>query len=464
MAMGLLLLIIIGVSVYGVFKPLPAGISIESNVYTDGHVQFYYDLSYEKDGIVIHEQTIFQQVLEIIGQAEKFIVIDMFLFNDEYNRKTRFPELAASLSSALIEEKRNKPELQIYCITDEINTFYGAYSSKFLEEMKSNGIEVVVTDLNRLRDSNPIYSGVYNAFFRWFGTAGYGWLPNAFSPDSPKVTVRSYLKLLNFKANHRKIVITEKKALITSANPHDASAYHSNIALVADGGIIKDLLAAENAVAALSGKELDLSYEGITAPPSNMQVRLLTEGKIRKNLMEVIGQTQAGDSIQMGMFYLSDRGIIRELIAAAKRDVEIKIVLDANKDAFGLEKSGIPNRPVADELTKKTGGALQIRWYKTHGEQYHTKMIMVTSRNKCTIVGGSANFTRKNLGDYNLEADLCIVAPHDSELVSGINKYFDKIWNNQGGNFTLDLNVYRGDSWTGKINYLFQELTGMTTM
>ncbi len=37
--------------------------------------------------------------------------------------------------------------------------------------------------------------------------------------------------MLNFKANHRKILITENEALITSANVHDASAYHSNIAL-----------------------------------------------------------------------------------------------------------------------------------------------------------------------------------------------------------------------------------------
>ncbi len=46
--------------------------------------------------------------------------------------------------------------------------------------------------------------------------------------------------MLNFKANHRKILITENEALITSANVHDASAYHSNIAFVVSGEIIAD--------------------------------------------------------------------------------------------------------------------------------------------------------------------------------------------------------------------------------
>ena len=80
-----------------------------------------------------------------------------------------------------------------------------------------------------MRDSNPIYSGIWRSIIKWFGTSGKGWIPNPFRPDSPKVTLRAYLKLLNFKANHRKVIASEKSAILSSMNPHDASGNHSNI-------------------------------------------------------------------------------------------------------------------------------------------------------------------------------------------------------------------------------------------
>ncbi len=51
------------------------------------------------------------------------------------------------------------------------------------------------------------------------------------------------------------------------------------------------------------------------------------------------------------MFYLSERQIIKALIAAQQRGVQVRVLLDPNKDAFGREKNGIPNRQVAAELT-----------------------------------------------------------------------------------------------------------------
>ncbi len=41
----------------------------------------------------------------------------------------------------------------------------------------------------------------------------------------------------------------------------------------------------------------------------------------------------------MGMFYLADRQVIKGLLKAAWRGVDIRLILDANKDAFGLEKN-----------------------------------------------------------------------------------------------------------------------------
>ena len=153
-------------------------------------------------------------------------------------------------------------------ITDEINNFYGVYESENIKRLKENGIDLVLTDLEKIRDSNPVYAGFWRTSLKWFGTAGKGWLANPFSPDSPKVTARGYLKLLNFKANHRKVILSEKNAIVTSMNPHDASGHHSNIAFKLEGSILEDILESELQVAQFSGYEDKDAFKDIKIRPS----------------------------------------------------------------------------------------------------------------------------------------------------------------------------------------------------
>src|SRR5690606_41277366 len=80
----------------------------------------------------------------------------------------------------------------------------------------------------RSSDLTPLYSGFYRVIFQWFDAGGRGWVPNGMSSDAPDLTVSSYLKMMNIKANHRKAVITEKEALISSANPHNRSEEHTS--------------------------------------------------------------------------------------------------------------------------------------------------------------------------------------------------------------------------------------------
>ena len=168
----IILMIVILVTLYGAFKPLPQGLGWEGELFDEANVQFIYDLTYEQEGQIVHQQNIFQKALQIINEAEDFIVLDMFLFNDTYDRKYEFPQLTSTLTNTLVQKKRENPDIQIALLTDEINTFYGCYFPKHLEELKENGIEVIITDLNALRDSNPLYSGFWNTFIRWSGTKG----------------------------------------------------------------------------------------------------------------------------------------------------------------------------------------------------------------------------------------------------------------------------------------------------
>ncbi len=468
MALGIIVVMfttVFIVSVYGYVKPLPKGLSYEGDVHLVDEVEFLYDLTYEQEGAQHKEQQIFEYLYEMIDEAEEFIVLDMFLFNDEYDRDMSFPTLSQTLTNHLVEKKQSEPKVNILFITDPINTFYGAYSSKMVNQLEEQGIEVISTDMTQTRDSNPIYSGAWRTYVQWFGTAGNGWLPNAFSPDSPNVTLRSYLKLLNFKANHRKVMITENEGLVTSANPHDGSAVHSNIAFAFSGSILEELLASEIAVARMSDSYPDWVND-VAIKPSNpsgerYKLQLLTEGKIKKHLIEELRFTEAGDRVTMGAFYLSDRDVISELIVAADRGVEVRLILDANKDAFGREKSGIPNRPVAHELIKKTNEALQVRWYNTSGEQYHTKMIILEQQEKDVIIAGSSNFTKRNLADFNLETDVKISTLPNDGVGAEVRSYFDTLWND--GTYTLDYEEFADDSLVNRLLYRFQEWTGLST-
>src|SRR5690606_40232553 len=118
----------------------------------------------------------------------------------------------------------------------------------------------------------------------------------------------------------------------------------------------------------------------------------------------------------MAMFYIAEREIVEALIDASRRGVTVRLILDPNKDAFGREKTGIPNRPVASELVSSSDGAIRVRWYRTHGEQFHAKMLMIYDAQRLWMTLGSANFTRRNLGDFNLEANLALETARASPL------------------------------------------------
>ncbi|RFU62381.1 phospholipase D family protein [Peribacillus glennii] len=442
---ALLFIIVSLVIVYNQYKPLPGGVSYEGKVYRANDIQFLYDLSYKDEkGKMVHERKIFNQIYKAIEEAEQFVVVDMFLFNGYYDEKRRYPHISETLTNKLIARKKKDPDIQVIFITDEINTSYNSYKSKEIEKLKKHGIQVVITDLDRLRDSNPLYSGLYRTFFQWFGEGGYGWIRNPMAENAPKVTLRSYLRLFNVKANHRKVLATEKTALISSANPHDASGYHSNIAFQTDGNFIGDLVEAEEAVGKFSkGPDKFPGYKEKAEPKGPVTVQLVTEGKIYKHILKTIRETKTGDHIWLGMFYIADRTVVEELTRAARRGVKINMVLDPNQNAFGADKIGLPNLPVAAELQELGEENIEIRWYKTEKEQFHTKLMLVQKPEKSIIIGGSANYTERNLDDYNLEANIEIHAPRTTKISKDVEAYFTRIWTNKDGTFTADYQEYQ---------------------
>ena len=247
-------------SAYHVIKPMPAGLSLEGQLHSATDVEFLADRTHiDNQGERYIEQQIFDAILEMIADARQFVLVDMFLFNDfqgELAEKHR--ALSWELTEALIAQKRQFPEMEIQVISDPLNTLYGGKPLPQFTQLAAAGIPVTLTDHTALRDSNPLYSGFWRIFVRPFGNREADTLANPFGEG--RVSARSYLALLNFKANHRKVIIAdsgaELGALVTSANPHDGSSAHSNVALRFTGAAAWDLLASEKAVLAFSGGEI----------------------------------------------------------------------------------------------------------------------------------------------------------------------------------------------------------------
>jgi phosphatidylserine/phosphatidylglycerophosphate/cardiolipin synthase-like enzyme len=455
----------VGTAAWHTNKPMPAGTDAAAPMVTASseQVRFLYDLTYA-------------DAFRIIDEADSFIVVDFFLVNELMGASGGVHRpLSRQLVDRLIARKNSEPKVVILFITDPINEVYGGMTSALLGELRSAGIDVVVTNLEALRDSNPLYSPFWRTFVQWWGnSAEEGWMPNPFAPNS-KITLRSWLALLNFKANHRKVVVADRAdktltALVTSANPHDASSAHSNVALRVEGPTARQILESEMALARFSGWRGHIYADTLDEPQPQENkaatLQFVTEESIRDHLLREMSATRSGDSISIATFYLSDREVIEGLLAAAARKVRVRLILDSNRDAFGRQKDGVPNRPVANELVTESDGAIEVRWYRTHGEQFHTKLALIARGDQVIASIGSANLTRRNLGNYNLEANLAVAVPRTAPLAAEMQSYFDRLWNNEGApgtEYTAPFGAFQDADRSRYWRYRFMEATGLST-
>jgi HKD family nuclease len=459
-------LLYVGVIVWHTYKPLPEGVSFKGDMHKVESVDMFYDLSYAQDKKgtdTEHELQIFEEINLVIDQADEFIVLDFFLFDNYNDQKIDFPKVAGTLTEHLLAKKEKDSEFPIYFITDPVNNGYGSYESGLIDSLKDAGVEVIYTDLTVLRDSVPIYSGLYRIFFQWFDFGEKGWIANGMSSKAPQMTLSSYSELMNIKANHRKTVITEKEAIVSSANPHDASGFHGNMAFKVSGPVINDMLESEEAVSKLSGGP-ELPRVDAEEQDGPYQVQYITEKKILDALLSDINKTQKGDTIWLAMFFVSETNVLEALTGAANRGVNVRMILDPNENSFGNKKTGLPNRPAVHEMLREADDHLQVRWYNAVIGQFHTKTIMIQTSEETIISGGAANYTERALDNYNLESNIRILAPNDSELVEGMDTYFTRLWDNEGALYTLDTAEYQNNfSFFQRSIYGFQKIFKLTT-
>ena len=487
-------------------KTPPLGINYESPIRETENAEFHYDLTYlDKDGNIQYDRNLWDATYKVIDNAKDYLIVEMFLFNDLYNKdKEHFPEFAKEYTERLVKKQKENPNLKVYILADENNNFYGAFEHPFITSMKNAGINVIIVDIFKLKDTFPWYSPFWRTFIKPMGNPqNKGWITNFYGDIWPKLTIRNLLRALNVKADHKKVFLNEKEVVVSSANIHDPSYFHENIAIYTDGPIVKDVLHDLQLVVKFSDSEINVDgsnketkskiemdlpdktkirkdtmnignledkkndmihlEENINDSQKNekgekeslsfnsgkneitdtegktYKIQYLSEGAIGKYLDADIDSLKSGDELLMGMYFLADKGIIDRLIKAANRGVKIRMIFDRSRDAFGMSTNGLPNKPVSKKLKKKTKGKIEIKWYFTNNEQYHTKITLMKKTDGSVIINaGSANLIKKNIRGYIMDSNFRILTTQDSKISKDVYTYFDRLWENKDGLFTIN--------------------------
>lgn len=448
---------------------LSEGLTMKSEVYNADNVDFYYDLTYKKDGETHYERQIWEQAYDILDKAEDFFLMDIFVFNDFLGKgvkeKLQPLPIAEEFAQKILEKREKDPNVEIYLILDESNTFYGAFDNKTHKKLEQAGVKIGYVDLTKLRDPMLVYSAPWRLFIQPFGNPkNRGKTKNPIYEGTDKVTIRSILRALNAKANHRKLIMNETTAMLTSANPHAEGSKHSNVAFKFSSPIIKEIYEGEKPAAKITKKDGSLKQKlpdkDFSKIPfsSNDKLKLqyFTNGATAKDISQELKNTQFGEKVIIAQFFLADRGIIKDIRKAARRGVKFEIILN-NSNA------GLPNKAAAGELMKyarKHNYDINIKFYNKGEEMYHVKMLSILKNDYLITYGGSTNFTRRNMRNFNLENELKIMSAYDQKISKDILDYYDRLWTNRDGEFTLPYDTEKNEKLMNDLLFRFMEMNG----
>ncbi|MFI4869370.1 MAG: phospholipase D-like domain-containing protein [Steroidobacterales bacterium] len=485
-----LLLAWVAIAVWQTQKRLPPGVHIAAAWHgvPARDLRFLRDLAAaDATGAPLNERQIDAELLHMVSQARDFLVLDTGLFGDLPAAGPLAPRLraasplAAPLTDALVQARQQHPGLQILLLIDPASVQMRAGSS-VLERLHQAGIAVVAVDVGRLRAANAGFVALWQLCCRWWSpVAASGAWPNPLGVGPSGVSMGLWGRTQGYQRSHRQLLIADDGAdglagLILSRPLNAEAALHSAVALHLTGEALEPLLESEFVVAQFSGwsggamqersqRLLERQRDRIASSPGVdiARARVGSEGAIAEALLERIGAAGSHDSIDIAALYLSQRELVRALIDAAWRGATVRVLLDPGKDGYGYERSGLPNREVASELVAASDGAVRVRWYRTHGEQFSPGFALIRSAERSWLMVGTAELSRRDLDDFNLAAAFMAELPNAAPASNDALSWFDTLWYNRasgGTEYTSNVDVYADASQLDYWQYRLFEVSG----
>lgn len=452
-------------------------------------VRFLRDLSAaDANGAPLVEQQIDAELLGMIARARQLVLLDTGLFGDlpaagpQASRLRTALPVAASFVEALARAKTQHPELAVLVLTDP-STQKMDGNAALLARLATAGVEVIGVDVTRLRPADAVFTSFWSLCCGWWSRAVpvAAW-PNPLEVGPPTVSMQLWGQLRNYQRSHRQILLADDgaaqlTAMLFSRPLHAEAGIQSATALQLAGAALEPLIESEFALAQFSGwsdggamqvRAQRLLAQQRLVPPIGTggdggRARVVTEGAIGTTLVARIDATRKGEQLVVAALYLAQRELVRALLDAARRGVSIRLLLDPNKDGYGFSHSGIPNRQVASELIAASDGAIRVRWYRTHGEQFSAGLVLIEGADRVWMMIGTADLSRRDLGDYDLAAAGVVDLPAGSAPCVDALGWFDALWYNRapgGTEYTSDADVYADASQLRYWQYRIFEATG----
>jgi hypothetical protein len=387
----LLLLAWLSLMFWNTAKPLPPGTHLVSRTarLSDADVDFLYESPRRRAAVAPD--------LSAIDHAEQLIVLD------------RSP-VTRELAQRLLARKHLRPHLKIVLVTDPANEAFGGSPAQTLTSLEQAGVIVARVRLDRLRDSNPLYSGLWRLAF--------GWWSDPFDETPGRATLPALARTRNSKSDQRQLVVADDGSggWIAIIAPTGAAA-----SLTLRGPLARAIIAGELQVAAWSTDDdrLPVSPSMDDRGVGSIDARFLTEGAIETALFDAIGAAGSGDRLGIAVENFSERRLIAAALRAAARGASLQVLLARNRE---------PNQAVADELLRSGGGRIEIRWYLGSDAASLPKLLLFRHGDDMWMNLGTANYTRRNLGDLNLAASVELRMPARAAAARAITEYFSEAW------------------------------------
>jgi PLD-like domain len=402
-------------------KPLPPGTHVVSQIsrLSEADVEFLFKGS--------HQPEIIAADLSAIDRAEQLIVVD------------RSP-VGAEAAEHLLARQHVRPNLKIVVVTNPGSEILAGTPPRSLASLEQAGMVVARVRLDRLRDSNPLYTGLWRLVF--------GWWSDPFDDAPGESSVAAWSRSQNFKTDQRQLLIADDGSggwttVVAAADAHAG--------LVLRGALARSMVASELQIAAWSTEDDRLP----SAPAmgsrgvGSIDARFLTEGGIESALLDAMAAAGSGDRISIAVDTLSDRPFILAAVRAATRGARIQMLLSPN---------AMPNRSVAHELQRDGIDRIEVRWSPFEAGATHPKLLLVQHRGDVWMNWGSANFTRRNLADLNLESAVELRMPARSAPARAAIDYFANAWANAAADAG-----YADEPITTYWHYRFAEATGWSS-
>jgi hypothetical protein len=466
-----------GLHVAGAWKSLRAS-----------QVRFLRDISAaDATGAPLSERQIDPELHRMIANAREILVLDTGLFGDLPAAGPRAPRLrvaptvAAAITDALLNAKQERPDLQVLLLVDPASVELSAVPGP-IDRLRAAGIDVVPVTGTRLREANATFAAFWLLCCGWWshGTGSGSW-PNPVGVGPAGVAMGLWGRTPPYQRSHRQLMIADDgdgnlNGIIFSRPVNAEAALHSAVALRISGGALEAPLESEFAVAQFSGwsggamqeraqRLMERQRPSLVNTPATdpARMRVDSESYIDDTLISLIGATGRRDSIDIAALYLSERDLVRALLDAARRGASVRILLDPNKDGYGYEHTGLPNRVVASELVAGSDGAVRVRWYRTHGEQFSPGFVMIRGASHTWLGVGTSQLSRCDLEDFNLAADFIVELPPTATAGVDAMTWFDTLWFNRaagGVEYTSDADAYADASQLRYWQYRVMESAG----